>query len=132
MIRRYRFLIMLALCVAGSVPLGARSVPDISGVWVGKIALNDGGTDPVSVTLKKDGPSYAGTIVDERGLMPEGTGLEDVSLEGNDLSLRFRANDDSGVVVIKVFLTVSGETMTGRWEDEQNGTGGSVDLARKK
>jgi len=32
----------------------------------------------------------------------------------------------------KVSLTISGDKMTGRWEDSQNGTGGGVELSRKK
>jgi len=122
----------LVLCLAVIIPLAALPASDISGIWTGKAGMNDGGTDPLTVTLKKDGKKYAGTIVDEMGLMPEGTALKDVSLQGNNLKLSFQAKENTTIMIIKVSLTINGETMTGRWEDEEHGSGGSVELARKK
>ncbi len=132
MSRKNRFLVLAALCAAWIIPLAAQSIPAIGGVWTGKVVLGNGTTDPISVTLKKDGQSYTGTIVDELGYMPEGTEFIDVTLKGNDLSLSFKANGGGGIVVIKSTLTVNGDTMTGRWDDEQYGESGTVELARKK
>ena len=120
------------LCFGLIIPLAAQPASDISGIWAGKAGLNDGGTDSLTVTLKKDGKKYAGTIVDELGLAPEGTALKDVILQGNNLKLSFQAKENIEILDIKVSLTISGDTMTGRWEDAVHGTGGSVELARKK
>jgi hypothetical protein len=127
-----RLLVLGAICLGLMTPLTAHSTPDLGGIWVGKAELSDGGTDALTVTLKKDGKSFAGTIVDEMGLMPEGTLVKDIVLQGDKVTFGFQAKENTNIMEIKVFLTIGGDKMTGRWEDSQSGTGGGVELSRKK
>jgi hypothetical protein len=127
-----RLLAMSVFCLGWMIPLAAQSTPEISGIWIGKAEMNGGGMDALTVTLKKDGKSFSGTIVDEMGLMPEGTAVKDIVLKGDKLTFGFQAKENTNIMEIKVSLTIGGDKMTGRWEDSQSGTGGGVELSRKK
>ncbi len=117
--------------LAMALSLTGQPTADPAGTWVGKIDLNSGGSTAITVVLRIDGKDYRGTIADELGLLPENTELESVSFSGNELKFSCQAHDDTGIVAIKVTLKVEGETMAGRWDDEQNGTGGAIELKRK-
>lgn len=125
---------MFALCLTGLAligPLAAGQDRNFAGTWVGELSLNDGGSTKITLVLKKEGKGLAGTISDETGLLPAGTKLEDVALSGDEMKFTCKANDNTGTVTVKISMKIAGDRLTGRWEDEMNGTGGPVTLERK-
>jgi len=120
----------LAVC-AVAFSLAGEKAPNPVGTWVGELTLNDGGTTKVTLILEKDGKGFRGTLSDETGLLPAGTKLESVSLAGHELKFSCLAGDNTGRVTVKITLKIDGDRMTGRWEDEQNGTSNVVELKRK-
>ncbi len=92
---------------------------DLSGIWLAKFEIpNQGGTDELTLVLKKAGKSYTGMISDSLGYIPKDTPLADVKLAGNELSFSFKAMD--GALELTIKLTVAGNKMTGQIEMPDN------------
>ncbi len=71
-------------------------------------------------------------MVDLVGYLPEGTKIESIVLAGSELKFTCLAKDNGGDAVIRIVLKIDGDKMAGRWLDEAAGTGGTVEVKRKK
>lgn len=103
----------------------------LTGTWAGRLVLNSGEEDGVTLVILKGGEKPEGMVTDAMGLLPSGTKLESAAYRNRELIFQIQAQDNTGPVAVRVKLVLKGDTLTGRWEDEQNGTGGAVEFKRK-
>lgn len=109
----------------------AKPVPaDLSGEWFGMLWTNDGQTDTLTMVLKSGGAKYEGTLVDSLGLIPAGTEMQDAVRAGNEFTFNVKIPLEGGMLV-RVTLSIQGETMKGGWMDPQHGNSGSVEFVRR-
>jgi hypothetical protein len=107
-------------------PLFAQT-PDLSGTWVGTTQIPDGTVDEVTLVLKKADTGYTGTVSDSLGLIAGNTDINDVKLEGSDLSFTLYLADGN---LITIKLTVTADKLTGQWEHPEGSTG-TLELLKK-
>jgi hypothetical protein len=69
------------------------------------------GRNEGTLTIKKEGNTYSGTISGGRLASP--VDLEDVSLDGNALSFKYTVNFGGQSMTVTVETTVEGDTFTG-------------------
>jgi hypothetical protein len=117
---KYRFLFTLPCLAFILLSTAAASAPDLAGTWIGKTEVPDQGTDEVTLVLKKDEKGYTGTVVDTLGLIAKDTEIMDVTIEVNEISLRFPLTDGA---MISVKMTVDGNKMAGAWVHPEGDTG---------
>jgi hypothetical protein len=86
--------------------------------------------DILTMVLKKEGTSYAGTVTDSMGLAVAAV-LEKVKFEKDTLSFEFLVHPGEQDVRVRVTLKVTGEKLAGSWESEQGDTA-ALELVRKK
>ncbi len=124
-----RFFVGFAL-VLGLVVLGSPALPavDLTGTWSGSIDTGSMGPWTLTLVLKKEGPSYAGTINDSMSMVEKDAVIKDVKLAGDEFS--FSLNVMGKVIVLK--LKVNGDKMTGDMIDESSGEGKPFEFVRKK
>lgn len=104
---------------------------NVSGTWVGETTVPDEmEPDKVTLILEKANGEYKGKVTDAFGFAMEAE-LEDVKLEGNELTANFLIFDGYEYVRIYFVLTVEGDTMKGRWESE-GGDSAEIELHRQK
>jgi hypothetical protein len=127
-------LVLLAFVttVGPALTLAAIQAPDLSGTWSGPVVLDTNAIDKMTAVLERTGSKYKGTISDEMGIVAAGTELRDIVLKDKALSFAFNLPPDKGSLLIKVNVVVESDKMKGRWEDQQNGSGGAVEMARVK
>jgi hypothetical protein len=126
-------LIFLLLFTAALVfCLGALSGQgtDLSGTWEGTTYVPDAGDDTVSMTLRKEGETYSGTVSDSMGLAVASK-LENVKFADGTLKAEFVIFNGSDYVRISLALKVSGEMLVGHWADP-GGETGTLELKRKE
>ena len=125
-------LLAFAATVGPALALAAAQAPDLSGTWSGPIVLDTNEIDKLTLVLERTGSKYKGTVRDEMGIIAAGTELRDIVLKDKALSFVLNLPPDKGNLLIKMSVVVEGEKMKGRWEDQQNGVGGAVELVRAK
>ena len=102
---------------------------DLSGIWEGTTYVPDSGDDQVTLTLKKEGETYSGTVTDTMGMAIESK-LENVQFKDGALKAEFLIFNGSDYVRINLALKVSGEMLVGNWTDP-GGETGTLELKRK-
>ena len=119
--------ILAAAIVVMLLCAGAAYAAEIAGTWVGKTEV-PGGTDEVTLVLKKtDTGSYAGTVSDSMGQVPEGTEIKNVTWSDNVLVFAFALADGASV---KLTLRLESGKLNGNWVHE-GGDSGSIVLEKK-
>jgi hypothetical protein len=120
-------LIVAAIFIA--VVLFAGEPPRIVGTWEGTAYLDNGTLDGFTMFIIQEGGTFSGTCVDELGIAPEGTALEEIRLQEDALTFHLTTG---GSDLVNISLKVDGDSMTGYWEDPVAGTNGNIELTRKK
>ena len=99
--------------------LHAMKAVDLSGTWEGKMHIPNFGRYEMTMTLEKTDAGYEGTVSDTMGYIAEETIIQELEVEGNQLSCWFEMTDDS---VCYLNLTEEDGIMIG----EAERTGGVV------
>lgn len=121
----------LALTGLAAAQAPATKAIDVAGTWTGTAVVGDGGEQvEILVVLAKAEAGYSGKLSDATGMVPE-TDLRQILLKDNKLSFEFDLDTGGGPSLIKIELTVEGETMKGVWFDP-DGNSGAIELALKK
>lgn len=115
----------LALCLGSH--FGQET--DLSGTWEGTTYVPDAGDDKVTLTLKKEGETYSGTVSDSMGLAVESK-LENAQFKDGTLTAEFIIFNGSDYVRISLVLKVKEEMLVGHWSDP-GGETGSLEMKRK-
>jgi len=122
------------LALLGLAVLAAPSSPaiDLSGTWTGSTVLNNGqgATLELTLVLKKEGQSYAGTVNDSLGLIDKDSAITDVKLAGNEFGFSLKVM--GGAIELAGNFTVIGDKMTGKLVDKTNGDDTPFEFIRKK
>lgn len=122
----------LASIVGPTLTLADTQALDLSGTWSGPVILDTNDIDKMTLVLERTGSKYKGRISDEMGIVAAGTELFDVVQKGNKLGFAFSIVEGGASLKILVNLEIAADKMKGRWEDQQNGSGGTVELTRTK
>jgi hypothetical protein len=125
-------ILALAAVCGPARALAAAPAPDLSGTWSGPLVTNDNQSDAVKLILTKKGSSYRGTVSDELGIIGPNTELVEVVQKGDKLGFAFSIVEGGASLKILVSLELAAGKLKGRWEDQQNGSGGAVELTRTK
>jgi hypothetical protein len=120
---------LIVAVVFAALVLFAVEPPPLIGTWEGRVELGSGTPDRITIVFTQEGEILSATCADELGVAPEGTVLEEIKLEAGSLTFHLTTSDQD---LINIFLTVSGDSMTGHWEDPAAGTSGAVELTRNK
>jgi hypothetical protein len=101
---------------------------EITGTWIGKTEVPRQGTDQVTLVLKKTNTgSYAGTVSDSLGQIPDGTEIKNISWSDNVLVFSLALADGANV---KLTLRLEEGKLNGNWVHEGGDTG-SIVLEKK-
>lgn len=127
--------ILIVLCVTIALILALGSVfaqakADVTGPWTGYAIVGDGSRADFTLTVGKGDEGFTATITDETGMIPEMIGRS-VAFKENKLTFEFDFPNGMDIVLIKIELTLDGDTLKGFWIDP-DGSSDIVDLARKK
>jgi hypothetical protein len=128
--KRLIFLLILAGALVFCMGTLFGQETDLSGTWEGTTYVPDGGDDTVTMTLKKEGETYSGTVSDSMG-MAVASKLENVQFADGTLKAEFLIFNGSDYVRISLTLKVSGEMLVGHWADP-GGETGTLELKRKE
>ena len=109
-------------------PLPQAVKTDFSGTWLGKTEVPDAGIDELTLVLKKDKDSYAGTVVDSFQMIAPETPIQNVKIEATALTFTFPLTDGA---IITCKLKMDGDKMTGQWEHPE-GSMGAITFEKKK
>jgi hypothetical protein len=113
------------------VPIAPAShVVDWAGTWIGSIDTQGMGVDTITLVLKKADTTYTGIINDSLGLIEKDTVITEVKLDGEAISLSFKAVGGSMDFVMK--MTAGGETITAQMMNKAIGEWGSFESLIKK
>jgi hypothetical protein len=112
-------LAMLAILAAFAFA-APRPAVDFSGTWLGKTEVPNAGIDDLTLVLKKDKDSYAGTVVDTFQMIAPDTPIQSVKVEGSLITFMFPLTDGA---MISCKLTLAGDKMTGDWTHPEGDTG---------
>lgn len=75
--------------------LFAMQEEDLTGTWEGKMHIPNFGPYEMTMVLKKADSGYEGTVSDRIGYIAEDTIIQELKIEGNQLSCWFEMTDDS-------------------------------------
>lgn len=103
---------------------------DLTGTWMGTTYVPDEGDDQVTLTLRKEGETYSGTLSDSMGMAVESK-LENVQYADGTLKAEFVIFNGSDYVRIRLTLKYSEGILVGHWADPGDETG-SLELKRKE
>lgn len=118
---------MIVLFGAAIFSLHAMQAEDLAGTWKGKMHIPNFGPYEMDMVLKKVDSGYEGTVSDAMGYIAEDTPLQELQVEGNQLSCWFEMTDGS---VCYLNLTEEDGIMTG--EAERGGGVVSCVFVRKE
>jgi hypothetical protein len=117
--------------LAGAAFSQAAKKPDIVGNWLGTAVISEDGTQiDIVVVIDKTEAGYAGKLSDTNGMVPESP-LKEIVFRDNKLTFDFDLAQATGTTLIKIELTLEGETLKGVWFDP-DGNSGTISLALKK
>lgn len=108
----------------------AAAAADVTGTWIGKVDVGNGGSDPtipMSITLKQNGSELTGTAGDASHPFP----IEKAEINGNSVTFQVTA----GPAVLTFNLRQKGDVMKGTakivHKDDGTVHEGPVSLRRK-
>jgi hypothetical protein len=121
----------LALCLAvqGGQSGAAPKPSAFQGIWTGIAVIEGRGDDQVSLDLKVEKGVCTGTISDAMALIAV-PAILNVKIEKSQLTFDITIGGESGTSTVHIELTLDGESLAGRWWNDQGETG-SVKLTRK-
>ena len=128
--------IMLVLTVAAllvlvlAVGAFAQKKPDIAGTWTGFAIVGDGSRVDLTAVLEKGQAGYTGKISDATGMIPESP-LKNIAFKDKKLTFELDLAQGTESQLIKIELTLEGETLKGTWLDSE-GNSDIVELTLKK
>lgn len=110
------------LALAALVVPAAQAPPaaDWAGTWVGSVDTGMG-VDTITIILKKDGSTFAGTVNDTLGFVEKDTTISEVKPAGPEISFSFKALGGSIDLAMKLSVEagkISGQMMNkaiGEW-----------------
>lgn len=118
---------MIVFFGAAILSLHAMQTEDLTGTWKGKMHIPNFGPYEMDMVLKKIDSGYEGTVSDTMGYIAEDTPMQELQVEGNELSCWFEMTDGS---VCYLNLTEEDGVMTG--EAERGGGVVSCVFVRKE
>ena len=126
---KYTKTLLRAIVLFGIVALSLYALQEVNlaGKWNGRMQIPNFGTYEMTMVLEKTDSGYKGTVSDTMGYIAEGTEIEDLDVDDNELYGWFELTDGS---VVTLHLTADGEIMTG--EAERNGGVVSCVFVREK
>ncbi len=124
---RRGFIFLVGILLVGLMEVSALAQDKLQGRWEGK-AQTPQGEMPATVTFKKEGDAYTGTITSMRGVLP----LKEIKVEGDNITAQSQVDTGGAVVVINYKFTVQGEKLAGKGELDFGGQTMSFDFDLKK
>jgi len=88
---------------------------DLVGTWNGRMQIPNFGRYEMTLVLEKANSEYKGTVSDTIGYIAEGTEVENLEIDGNDLYCTFGLTDGTTVYLT---LEADGDTMIGEADRE--------------
>jgi hypothetical protein len=113
MISKKAYLRIIVLFGITILSLHAMKAVDLTGIWEGKMHIPNFGPYEMTMVLKKTDSDYEGTVFDTMGYIAEDTVIQELTVDGNQLSGWFEMTDDS---VCYLSLTEEDGIMTGEAE----------------
>ena len=107
------FLSATLLFGAAILSLYAMQAEDLTGTWNGKMHIPNFGPYEMTMVLEKTDSGYEGTVSDTMGYIAADTAIQELRVEGNQLSCWFEMTDDS---VCYLNVTEEDGIMTGEAE----------------
>jgi hypothetical protein len=126
-------LILVCVTIALLVAIGtvfAQAKAGVVGAWTGYAILGDGSRADFVLTVAKGDEGLTAKLTDETGAIPEMAGRNVVFTE-NKLTFDIDFPNGMEVVLIKIALTLEGDSLKGFWTDP-GGSSDIVELTRKK
>jgi len=117
--------LVLILLVGG---VFAQNKPDVVGTWIGYALGGDGNRIDITVVIEKGAAGYTGKLSDATGMVPESP-LKEIVFKDGKLTFEFDLAAES--MLIKIELTLDGETLKGAWLDPE-GNSDIIELTLKK
>ena len=116
--------ILVGLLVAAS---GLAQQDKLSGRWEGTLK-SPMGERPMTVTFKKDGDAYTGSMTGPRGDTP----LKDVKLDGDKVTAKAEIESPQGAVVIDYTFNLQGDALKGVGAINFGGQSFNLDIDLKR
>jgi len=124
---RRAIIILSAILLVGLIQVSGLAQDKLQGRWEGKAQMPQGEM-PATVTFKKEGDGYTGTISTMRGPMP----LKDIKVAGDNITAQSQVDTGGTVIVINYKFTLQGEKLAGKGELDFGGQNMSFDFDLKK
>jgi hypothetical protein len=119
-------LICLSLAVLGA----AAAAVDMSGTWKGTTYIADRDAyDDLTIVLKKEGASYAGTVTDSLGMAQEAA-IQNAKLDAEELSFDFTIFDGQDYLTVHATAKVAEGKFVGKWQVVGQDSVGEFSLER--
>lgn len=103
---------------------------DVVGTWIGYALEGEGARVDVTVVIDKGEAGYTGKISDSTGMVPESP-LKNIVFKDGKLGFEFDLAMGAESMLIKIELTLDGETLKGAWFDPE-GNSDIIELTLKK
>ena len=126
-------LILVATALALILLVGgvfAQKKPDVVGTWIGYAIVGDGSRVDITVVIDKGEAGYTGKISDATGMVPE-LPIKNIVFKDGKLGFEFDMAQGAEAMLIKIELTLDGETLKGAWLDPE-GNSDLIELTLKK
>jgi hypothetical protein len=124
---RRGFIFLAAILLVGLMEVSGLAQDKLQGRWEGK-AQTPQGEMPATVTFKKEGDAYSGTITSMRGVLP----LKEIKVAGDNITAQAQVDTGGAAVVINFKFTLQGEKLAGKGELDFGGQSFSFDYDLKK
>jgi len=114
---KYTTLLLRVIVLFGITILSVYALQEanMEGKWNGKMAIPNFGTYEMTMVLEKTDSGYKGKVNDTVGYIAKDTEIQDIKIEGNQLSCWFDLTDGT---IVNLTLTADGDTMIGEAERE--------------
>ncbi len=116
--------------LAGAAFAQTAKKPDVVGTWLGFAIVGDGSRVDITVVIDKGEMGYTGKLADATGMVPESP-LKEIVFKDAKLSFEFDLTEGAETRLIKIDLTLEGETLKGVWFDP-DGNSNIIELTLKK
>ncbi len=126
-------LIVLCVTIAMILAIGtafAQAKADVTGAWEGYAIVGDGSRADFVLTVAKGDEGLSAKISDQSGMVPEMV-AKNVTFKETKLAFEFDFPNGMDIVLIKIELTLEGDSLKGFWTDP-DGSSDIVELTRKK
>jgi hypothetical protein len=116
---------LLALTLAFAVNCSVLAAEhNLSGTWKASFTTQNGQTIESTLKLKQDGEKLSGVVIGRNG---NERPLDEITLTGDQLSLKFTRERNGEKVIVKVAAKVSGDELKGKLESNYGGENRTAD-----